>query len=58
VALADQLYASVPEDWQQEADQAWLDEAKRRAVEMDTDPAVELSQEHFLSGIRGQRPRA
>jgi putative addiction module component (TIGR02574 family) len=54
VALADQLYASVPEDWQLETDQAWLDEAERRSAEMDENPDVVMSQEEFLSGIQTQ----
>ncbi len=52
VALADQLYASVPEEWQKEVDQAWLDEASRRSADMDADPNVEHSQEEFFAGIR------
>lgn len=58
VALADQLYASVPEDWQRETDQAWLSEAERRSTEMDQDPKSELSHEEFLTGIQIKRPRA
>ena len=54
VALADQLYASVPEDWQLETDQAWLDEAERRSAEMDENPDVVMSHEEFLSGIQTQ----
>jgi putative addiction module component (TIGR02574 family) len=54
VAIADQLYASVPEDWQREADQAWLREAERRSIDMDSDPEQEVSHEVFLAGI--QRP--
>ena len=52
VTLADQLYASVPEEWQKEADQAWLDEATRRSAQMDADPSLELSHEEFLAGIQ------
>lgn len=52
VALADQLYASVPEDWQRETDQAWLSEAERRSAEIDENPEMELSHEAFLSGIQ------
>lgn len=58
VALADQLYASVPEDWQRETDQAWLNEAERRSTEMDQDPKTELSHEEFLASIQIKRPRA
>jgi len=54
VALADQLYASVPEDWQLETDQAWLDETERRSAEMDENPDVVMSHEEFLSGIQTQ----
>jgi len=57
IDLADRLYASVPEDWQKTADQAWLDEATRRSAEMDADPACELSHEEFLAGIHTSRPR-
>jgi hypothetical protein len=52
VAIADLLYASVPEDWQREADQAWLREAQRRSSEMDSHPEEELSHEDFLGGIQ------
>ncbi len=52
VALADRLYASVPEDWQKAADQAWLDEASRRSAEMDADPSQELSHEAFMAGLK------
>jgi putative addiction module component (TIGR02574 family) len=55
VAIADQLYASVPEDWQRETDQAWLAEAKRRSAEMDQDPSAEMSHEDFLAGIQLKR---
>jgi len=58
VAIADQLYASVPEDWQQEVDQAWLTEAQRRSMEMDQDPAAEVSHEEFLAGIQVKGCRA
>ncbi len=58
VALADQLYASVPEDWQNATDQAWLSEAENRASEMDQDPKAELSHEEFLAGLEITRPRA
>lgn len=51
VALADQLYASIPEDWQREADEAWLAEASRRSSEMDADPSTEMSHEDFVAGI-------
>lgn len=52
VAIADQLYASVPENWQRETDHAWLDEAGRRSAEMDENPEMELSHEEFLAGIQ------
>lgn len=52
VALADQLYASVPEEWQKEVDQAWLDEATRRSAGMDANPCLEISHEEFLAGIQ------
>lgn len=55
VAIADQLYASVPEDWQSETDQAWLTEAERRSAEMDEHPEMELSHTEFLSGIQTKR---
>jgi hypothetical protein len=54
VAIADRLYASVPENWQREADGAWLKEAERRSKEMDTHVEDEMSHEDFLAGI--QRP--
>lgn len=57
VAIADRLYASVPEDWQKTADQAWLEEAECRAAEMETDSSTELSQEEFLAGIDIHRAR-
>ena len=58
LALADRLYASVPEDWQQTVDQAWLEEATKRSEEMDTDSSLELSQEEFLAGLKINRARA
>lgn len=58
VALADRLYASVPEEWQQTVDQAWLEEATKRSEEMDADPSLELSQEEFLAGLKINRARA
>jgi putative addiction module component (TIGR02574 family) len=58
VAIADQLYASVPEDWQRETDQAWLTEAERRSAEMDQDPGAEMSREEFLAGIQLKRGQA
>jgi len=58
VSIADQLYASVPEDWQRETDQAWLAEAERRSTEMDQDPGMEMSHEEFLSGIQVKRGQA
>lgn len=51
VALADQLYASVPEDWQKSVDQAWLEEAERRSAEMDADPSMALSYDEFMAGL-------
>ena len=55
VSLADQLYASVPEDWQREADDAWLKEAERRSAEMDEDPTMELTHDQFMAGIQVKR---
>lgn len=52
ITLADQLYASVPEDWRKSADDAWLNEAERRSIEMDGDPTTELSEEEFLAGMK------
>lgn len=57
VALADRLYASVPEDWQKTVDRAWLEEATRRSEEMDADPSVELSHEAFMAGLKINRDR-
>jgi putative addiction module component (TIGR02574 family) len=57
VALADRLYASVPEDWQRTVDQAWLEEATRRSEEMDADPSLELSHEDFMAGLKINRDR-
>ncbi|MHB1080587.1 MAG: addiction module protein [Prosthecobacter sp.] len=58
VALADRLYASVPEDWQQTVDRAWMEEATQRSEEMDADPSLELSHEDFLAGLKINRGRA
>lgn len=58
VALADQLYASVPEDWQRDVDQAWLEEANRRSNEMDSDPSTEMSHEEFMAEIDYKSARA
>ena len=52
VALADKLCASVPSEWQMRADQAWLQEAKRRSSEMDSDPSTELSLDEFIAGLK------
>lgn len=52
VALADKLYASVPEDWQKTVDQAWREEATRRSEEMENDLSVELSHELFMAGLK------
>ena len=49
IALADRLYASIPGDWQKEADQACLQEAERRSVEMDADPTLEVSFDEFMT---------
>jgi putative addiction module component (TIGR02574 family) len=57
IALADQLYASVPADWQKSVDQAWLEEAERRSAEMDEDPGMVMTHEEFLAGIELQAPR-
>ena len=58
VEIADQLYASVPEDWQRETDHAWLNEAGRRSAEMDENPEMELSHEEFLAGIQINQGKA
>lgn len=58
IALADQLYASVPEDWQQAVDEAWLKEAERRSAEMDADPSIALTYEEFMAGLEINRDRA
>ncbi len=58
VALADQLYASIPDEWQKQSDQAWLDEAGRRSREMDLNPDMELTHEEFLAGIQTRKPDA
>lgn len=58
VALADELYASVPEDWQRETDRIWLNEAERRSAEMAKDPQAELSHDEFLAGLQGKRDPA
>ena len=58
VAIADQLYASVPEDWQRETDVEWLAEAERRAADMDENPDAEMTHEAFLAGIQTIRRSA
>lgn len=58
VALADRLYASVPEDWQKSVDQAWLEEAERRSAEMDADPNMALSYDEFMAGLEINQRRA
>lgn len=52
VTLADQLYASVPADWQKEVDEAWLKEAELRSAETDDNPELELTHEAFLAGLK------
>lgn len=58
IALADKLYASVPENWQQAVDEAWLKEAERRSAEMDADPSIALSYEEFMAGLEINRRKA
>jgi putative addiction module component (TIGR02574 family) len=58
IALADQLYASVPAEWQKSVDQAWLEEAERRSAEMDAEPSMVLTHEEFLAGIQFQSRKA
>lgn len=58
IALADRLYASVPEEWQKSADQAWLEEAERRSAEMDANPDMVLSHEEFMAGLKIRQPGA
>ena len=58
IALADQLYASVPADWQKSVDQAWLEEAERRSAEMDAEPGMVLTHGAFLAGIQFQSRKA
>lgn len=58
IALADKLYASVPENWQQAVDEAWRKEAERRSSEMDADPSVALSHEEFMAGLEINRRKA
>jgi putative addiction module component (TIGR02574 family) len=58
IALADQLYASVPDHWQRSADEAWLGEAERRSAEMDADTSLEITHEAFLAGIKTHSHRA
>jgi Putative addiction module component len=56
IALADRLYASVPAEWQSEADRGWLDEAVARSAEMDADPSLEMSFEDFKKGVQTSQP--
>ncbi|MEZ5385338.1 MAG: addiction module protein [Prosthecobacter sp.] len=58
IALADKLYASVPEDWQQAVDEAWLEEAERRSEEMDADPSTVLTHEEFMARLEINRRNA
>ncbi|MBE7498117.1 MAG: addiction module protein [Verrucomicrobiaceae bacterium] len=58
IALADQLYASVPAEWQKSVDEEWLQEAERRSAEMDEVPGVALSHAEFLAGIELQSRKA
>lgn len=58
IALADQLYASVPAEWQKSVDEEWLQEAERRSDEMDAMPETVLSHAAFLAGIELQRRKA
>ncbi len=58
ITLADRLYASVPGGWERSADQAWLEEAERRADEMDANPVSVLTEEQFwaeLAVLRAKR---
>jgi hypothetical protein len=56
IALADRLYASVPAEWQSEADRGWLEEAAARSAEMDADPSLEMSFDEFKKGIQTGQP--
>lgn len=56
IELADELYASVPQDWQATGDEAWLKEAERRSAEMDTDPSSVLTEEEFFAGTNTRNP--
>ena len=58
IALADQLHASVPSEWQKSVGQAWLEEAERRSAEMNEAPGMVLTHEEFLAGIELQRRKA
>lgn len=55
INLADRLYASVPEDFQTDADQAWLDEVERRSAEMDADSTCAGSFDDMIARIRSKR---
>lgn len=55
IEIADQLYASIPMDWQPSADQAWLEEAERRNAEMDSCPSMVMTEEEFFAGIQANR---
>ncbi|SKA77479.1 putative addiction module component, TIGR02574 family [Prosthecobacter debontii] len=52
LALADQLHASVPANWQKEATEAWLKEAELRAAEMEANPGLEITHESFLARFK------
>ena len=57
ITLADRLYASVPAEWQRDADQAWLEEAERRDAEMDANPDAALTEDQFWAEVAALRAK-
>lgn len=50
--LAEKLLHSLEDLSETEVSGLWAEEAQRRDIEMDSDPAVELSAEDVLLGVR------
>tara|TARA_R110002049_G_scaffold160236_2_gene325322 strand:- start:2933 stop:3163 length:231 start_codon:yes stop_codon:yes gene_type:complete len=51
IRLADELYASVPDEWQAGVDQAWLEEVEKRDREMDENPDACLTFDEFKAAF-------
>ncbi len=58
IDIADQIYASVPDAWQNSVEAEWKAEIEKRIHEMDTDPEASISFEDFKELFRDRRSKA